>query len=157
MHIHTMRIRSATNADADAVRNLVFGVLDEYGLRAEHKGVDADLFDLEANYIARGGMFEVVEDERGRLIGTVGLYPKGHGVAELRKMYLIPEARGQGIGKKLMDRLLDQARTLGFHRIELETASVLVEAIGLYRRYGFRPINPEHLAARCDQAFALDL
>ena len=152
-----MRIRSATNEDANAIREIVFVALEEYGLMTEHEGVDADLDDIERNYISAGGLFDVVEDDDGNLIGTLGLYPKGNGVCELRKMYLIPEVRGRGLGKRLMDRALDRARKLGFGRMELETASVLVEAIGLYKRYGFKPINPENLCARCDQAFALDL
>jgi len=152
-----MLIRAATNADAEMIRTLVFGVLDEYGLKASHEGVDADLNDIEGNYVARGGAFEVVLAADGRLIGTVGLYPKSDGVCELRKMYLAPNARGRGLGKQLLERMLERARQLGFRRVELETAGVLVEAIGLYTRYGFRPIDPDHLAARCDRAFALDL
>ena len=176
-----MLIRSATNDDAPAVRELVSGVLAEYGLLAEHEGVDADLADLEANYIARGGLFDLVFDETRldpplvtsrelqfarptgcndsaeKLIGTVGLYPRGEGVAELRKMYLLKSARGKGLGKMLLERVLCRARELGFRRIELETSSKLVEAIGLYKAYGFVPFKSEHLACRCDQAFALDL
>ncbi|MDO8629906.1 MAG: GNAT family N-acetyltransferase [Phycisphaerales bacterium] len=152
-----MLIRSATNADADAIRTLVFGVLGEYGLLAEHEGVDADLSDIEGNYIARGGLFDLVLDDAGQLIGTVGLYPRGDGVAELRKMYLVKIARGRGIGKMLLERVLGRARELGFARIELETSSKLVEAIGLYKRYGFQPFQPDHIACRCDQAWALDL
>ena len=154
-----MNIRSATNADADAdaVRRLVWAVLEEYGLVAEHEGVDADLDDIEGNYMQRGGLFEVLEDETGTLIGTVGLYPHGDGVCELRKMYLLPSARGRGLGKKIMDRILVEARRLGFRRIELETAGALVEAIGLYERYGFKAINPDRVCARCDRAYALDL
>jgi putative acetyltransferase len=171
-----MLIRSATNADAQAVRDLVFGVLGEYGLLAEHEGVDADLGDIEANYILRGGMFDLVFDEnacdplpygRGsvsggsvlgeRLIGTVGLYPRDPDVSELRKMYLLKSARGKGLGKLLLERVLARARALGFRRIELETSSKLIEAIGLYKKYGFTPFSPEHIACRCDQAYALDL
>lgn len=152
-----MLIRSATNADAEAIRTLVFGVLGEYGLLAEHEGVDADLSDIEANYIARGGLFDLVLDDAGQLIGTVGLYPRGDGVAELRKMYLVKHARGLGIGKMLLERVLGRARELAFVRIELETSSKLVEAIGLYKLYGFQPFQPDHMVCRCDQAWALDL
>jgi putative acetyltransferase len=166
-----MLIRSATNADAQAVRELVLGVLGEYGLLAEHEGVDTDLADIEANYIACGGLFDLVFDEsaygqppHGRgsvlgemLIGTVGLYPRGGGVAELRKMYLLKSARGKGLGKMLLERVLGRARGLGFRRLELETSSKLIEAIGLYRKYGFKPFSPDHIACRCDQAYALDL
>ncbi len=166
-----MLIRSARNADAPAIRELVFGVLGEYGLLAEHEGIDADLHDIEANYLARGGLFDLVFESpndrplphnRGsvtteRLIGTVGLYPRGEGVAELRKMYLQKASRGRGLGRMMLERVLARARELGFRRIELETSSKLIEAIGLYKKYGFAPFSPEHIACRCDQAFALDL
>jgi len=152
-----MLIRPATNADAEAIRTLVFGVLGEYGLLAEHEGVDLDLNDIEANYIRGGGLFDLIFDDAGRLIGTVGLYPRGEGVAELRKMYLAKGARGRGLGRMLLERVLALARELGFTRIELETSSKLVEAIGLYKRFGFQPFQPEHIACRCDQAWALKL
>src|SRR5438132_1247743 len=152
-----MKIRAATNGDTDKIRELVFGVLAEYGLKGDPDGTDSDLNDIEANYIARGGLFDVVETEDGKVVGTVGIFPKAEGVCELRKMYLLREARGKGLGKQLMERVLEQARVLGFRRIELDTSSRLVEAISLYKRYGFRPIECEHIPARCDQAFALDL
>ena len=152
-----MRIRAATNSDADAIREIVFTVLAEYGLDCDPAGTDADLDDIEATYIVGGGMFEVVEANDERIIGTVGLFPLRDGVCELRKMYLAREARGRGLGRRLMDRVLEQARALGFRRIELETAAPLVEAVALYERYGFRPITVSRLSSRCDRAFALDL
>ena len=57
-------IRSATNDDCERVAKLVFGVLAEFGLEADPKTTDADLQDIEANYIKRGGLFEVIEDRR---------------------------------------------------------------------------------------------
>ena len=150
-------IRPAADTDAEGIRHLVFEVLAEYGLRAEPDGTDADLKDIEAHYLATGGLFEVVEDG-GRIVGTVGLVPAGDGVFELRKMYLAREARGRGLGKRLLERALAAARERGGRRVELETASCLVEAIGLYRRYGFQPVSGGNLASpRCDLAFALDL
>src|SRR5207302_1944231 len=135
-----MNIRAATNADCENVRELVFGVLAEYGLKGDPEGTDSDLNDIEANYIARGGLFELIETDDGKLMGTAGLFPKTEGICELRKMYLLPQTRGQGLGKQMMERMLAAARALGFRRIELETASPLVEAIGLYTRYGFRRV-----------------
>lgn len=152
-----MSIRAATNDDADAIRELVFGVLAEYGLRPDPGGTDSDLDDIEASYLARGGIFDVIEDDAGRVVGTVGLFPKGDGVVELRKMYLVKEARGRGLGRRLLAHAIEAARARGFRRIELETAGALVEAIGLYTSSGFTPIATGHLAARCDRAFAMDL
>ena len=61
------------------------------------------------------------------------------------------------IGKRLLEAAITRARALGFDRIELETNSRLLEAIALYRRYGFQPIEGQHLASRCDQNFELRL
>lgn len=151
-----LQIRSATNADAPAIRQLVFDVLREYGLDSDPSGTDADLADIETNYMAAGGTFEVVVKD-GQIVGTLGMYPHGAYICELRKMYLRPEVRGRGLGKRLLDRALAFAREHGFWRLELETANVLREALSLYRRYGFRPVTSDRLSSRCDQAYALDL
>lgn len=153
-----MNIRLATNNDIEEIKNLVFSVFSEYGLKNDPEGTDSDLNDIEKYYLANGGTFVVVENDQGKIVGTGGLFMLRHGVCELRKMYLLKETRGQGLGKRLIEYFLDLAPKLGFQRIELETASVLVEAINLYKRYGFRPIEcGGHLASRCDQAYALDL
>lgn len=149
-------VRMATNNDCDNVRNLVFGILHEYGLEPAPDGIDRDLDDLEANYINRGGTFEVLEDENGKLLGTVGLYPLDEDKIELRKMYFAKEIRGIGLGKKTLQRMINIAKEKGFEQIVLETASVLKEAIGLYKKFGFIEMQDKH-APRCDQSFYLNL
>ena len=149
-------IRSATNGDCEAVRGLVFGVLREFGLEPETDGIDADLDDIEANYIDRGGLFEVLENEQGELLGTVGLFPMAGSEVELRKMYFQPALRGKGVGRKLLARTVESARELGFRRVVLETASVLKAAIALYSSFGFKVMEGGH-ADRCDLYFYLDL
>ncbi len=152
-----LTLRSATNQDRQAVETLVFGVLAEYGLKPDPAGTDSDLQDLERSYLASGGTFDVLADETGQIVGSVGLFPLSGSVCELRKMYLAAPARGRGFGRKLLDHALKRARQLGFARVVLETASVLREATRLYERYGFRPYRPDHLAARCDAAYFLEL
>jgi putative acetyltransferase len=149
-------IRSAANADGPHVRAIVERVLREYGLAPSPGDTDADLADLEANYLDRGGAFWVVESPSG-VVGCAGLYPVDHETMELRKMYLLPEARGRGLGRRLLRSLVAEARARGAKRVVLETASVLREAIELYRSMGFVPVEREHLAARCDQGWVLDL
>ncbi len=72
-------------------------------------------------------------------------------------MYLHPSYRKKGYGKQLLTYALQKARELGFRRVELETASVLKEAIRLYESFGFRPFTSQHLSTRCDQAYYLSL
>jgi len=147
-------IRSASNADCGRVQNLVFGVLREYGLEPDLQGTDRDIVDIETHYIERGGVFELIEDAEGELLGTVGLYPMDKDTVELRKMYFSPGLRGKGFGKKTLQRMIEKARELGFKKIYLETARVLKEAVHLYEKFGFEPTNEKH-TPRCDAAYFL--
>jgi putative acetyltransferase len=151
-------IRSFRRDDAREVRELVFGVLDEFGLAPDHAGTDVDLSDVELHYQARGGDFWVVEDGRGRVVGTCGLWldPDDPAACELRKMYLRQEWRGRGLGKQLLETALNHARSTGRERVELETNHAMTAAVGLYESRGFHEIEGE-TCARCDRKFALDL
>jgi putative acetyltransferase len=150
-------IRTAANDDIPAIRAVLFSVRVEYGVLGEVGAADADLDDLELNYFSGGGCFEVVEDAAKRVVGCVGLYPLNARRAELCKMYLEKSARGQGLGKRLLEDVLAAARRSGFREVWLETNSSLTEAITLYRKYGFQPVDADHLLQRCDAAYLLRL
>jgi N-acetylglutamate synthase-like GNAT family acetyltransferase len=149
-------IRSASNADCERVQNLVFGILCEYGLEPDLNGTDRDIADIEAHYLTRGGIFELIENEAGELLGTVGLYPINDETIELRKMYFSPKIRGQGFGKKTLQRMIEKARELSYRKIYLETAVILKEAVHLYEKFGFQPTDEKH-TPRCDAAYFLKL
>ncbi len=151
------KLRPASNNDCRKVTSLVYGVLAEYNLKPDPQATDADLSDIEHFYFRRGGTFCVLEEQDGSIIGAYGLYPVDKETCELRKMYLHRAYRRKGWGKFLLEHALSQARHLHFKRVTLETASVLKEAIGLYRSYGFVEYQPEHLSSRCDQAYMLNL
>ncbi len=151
------RLRVASNRDCKHIANLVFGVLGEYGLKPDPASTDADIKDIESSYFNRGGTFLVLEAEDGSIVGAYGLYPLEKHVCELRKMYLHKAFRGKGLGRLLLEDALSKAKQLGFRKIFLETASVLKEAIALYRSYGFVEYTPDHLSSRCDQAYSLEL
>src|SRR5256714_675733 len=146
-------IRPATNADCERVINLVSTVLAEFQLPFDPDSKDADLKDIECSYLAAGGMFELIEDAHGKLLGTYGLFPLDDKQCELRKMYFLPEIRGLGLGKQVLDRAIEHARRLGFSAIVLETISVLKRAIYLYTRFGFVPTKMDHPNARVDQKY----
>ena len=148
--------RPATNADCEAVQALVFGVLGEFGLKPDHDGTDRDITDIETHYLDRGGVFEVIENGEGRIVGTVGLYPLDETTIELRKMYFAPEVRGRGLGQKLLREMMEKARNLGYLRVYLETASVLKQAVHIYEKAGFTRVVEKH-TPRCDQAFMLEI
>lgn len=157
-------IRPFREEDAGPVRDLVVRVLAEFDLALDPDGVDADLVDPHRSYRTRGGEFWVVEDGRGRVVGTCGLWidPDDRGRAELRKMYLEPSLRGLGMGRRLLAAALDHARTAGCRVVELETNRAMTAAIALYESHGFRRVEADEGSAagcgdRCELRYALDL
>ena len=156
MRIADIVMRTATNADCERVIALVSMVLAEFQLPFDLDSKDADLKDIEGSYIRAGGVFELIEDAQGTLLGN-GLFPLNDNTCELRKMYFLPEIRGLGLGKRVLERAVEHARRLGFKAIVLETISVLQRAIHLYTRFGFVPTTMNHPNARVDQNFILKL
>lgn len=148
-------IRPATVRDHDGIRAVVSAVLDEYHLAPDPGDADSDLADIGFAY-GNGGTFDVVTDAGGRVVGSCGVMRLDATHCELRKMYLLPAARGHGLGRRLLERALAFARGRGYSRIELTTASALTDAIAMYRRHGFAPIE-RAMPCRCDQAYALAL
>jgi putative acetyltransferase len=151
-------IRAALDDDLPAIRAVLASVRGEYGVIDETGASDDDLTDLQRNYFSRGGMFEVVEDNRvKRIVGCAGLMPLNSSRAELCKMYLEKPARGHGLGKRLLEDLIAVARRNGFSEVWLETNSTLTEAIALYKKYGFQPLDSDRLLPRCDVAYVLQI
>ena len=157
MSLDELRIRRGKRSDAEELSSLVRDVLVEYGLPPDPKGTDADLLDVERNYVRSGGDFEVLVDAVGAVQGCYGLYPLGVGSCELRKMYFRPHIRGHGWGRAVLRRAIARARQLGFDEIRLETASVLKEAIALYKAFGFVADAEAPDVKRCDAVYRLKL
>ncbi|MDP9310968.1 MAG: GNAT family N-acetyltransferase [Chloroflexota bacterium] len=148
-------IRSATNRDRERVEALVVNILLEFGLQPDFESSEADLKDIEATY--DGGMFALVEDNVGNLVGTVAVLRVDDEICKLRKMYLIPPLRGIGVGRLMLEHAIGVARDLGFKTMTLETVSVLQDAIRLYRRAGFKLVTQGAMSPRCDQVYLLSL
>jgi putative acetyltransferase len=111
----------------------------------------ANHFRLDPDEVAPGNGAFLVVRRGGRPVGCgavrrvreAALLPElGPRVGELKRMYVDRDARGQGIGRALLDRLEAEARALGLERLVLETGIRQTEALALYRRAGFIEIPP---------------
>ncbi len=99
-----------------------------------------DIDDFENKYVANGGAFLVITEE-GRVIGTGALHRLEEKVCEVKRLWLLPQYQGQGLGRRMMEQLLDLAREKGYARVRLETTPAYqVKAYNFYRRLGFYEI-----------------
>lgn len=148
-------LRRAVNADRAAVMILVADGLAEFGLHPDPSTSEADLLDLEAAYDGSGGLF-LVADHEG-LIGCGGLLMLDAETAKIRKMYVRSDRRGEGIGRTILRRLIDEAKWRGKRRVVLETTGAMRAAQALYEAHGFRPVAGEADSPRCDRVYVLEL
>ncbi|MEO0868203.1 MAG: GNAT family N-acetyltransferase [Cyanobacteria bacterium J06642_11] len=144
-------IRDWQPADRQAAAALIGQVLGEYGLGWEPEGADIDVVQVETHY--KDGEFWVVE-QAGTVVGTAAYHPieKGDRAVEIRKMYLLPEVRGQGLGRFLLGQLESAIAARGFKEIWIETATALKAAVAMYESSGYLP-ETEVETSRCDKAY----
>lgn len=150
-------LRPVERADVPAVVALVAQVLGEFGLSfGDGSETDAQLQGLPESYSDSGGAFWVATIDR-RVVGTVGVHPVAEGVLELRKMYLAPEARGLGLGQRLLAAALGFAKSKGARALVLDTTEQMREARAFYEKNGFVRDDTQVRGSRCSRGYRLDL
>jgi putative acetyltransferase len=119
----------------------------------------ANFFHLAEEEVAegRGGFF--VAYIEGTPIGCGAVRMIEPGVAEFKRMYVDPTARGQGVGRRIVEALEQESRRLGARRIVLETGPRQPDAIALYARAGFTeiPLYGEYIGSQFSVCMAKDL
>ena len=146
-------IRDWQTGDRHAAAGVIQQVLEEYGLPWQPKLADRDVIKVESAYLEVGGEFWVVERD-GVVVGTAAYQPiaRGENAVEIRKMYLLPEVRGQGLGIYLLEQLEQAIAIKQYQEIWIETVTILKEAVRLYERNGYQPASGVE-TARCDLVY----
>jgi putative acetyltransferase len=130
--------------DAAPMARIVRQVMTEFGAVGCGFSIeDEEVDDLFAAYRGDGRAFFVARRD-GEVLGGAGIAPLEGGpgdTCELRKMYLVAGVRGSGLGRRLLERCLDEARSLGYARCYLETLDGMDDARRLYERAGFEALD----------------
>ena len=115
---------------------------DGYGVELEEATPDSDqLVAAVAELVGEPHALYLAEVE-GRPAGTCGLKAIDPGTGEVKRMYVDPAARGNGVARALLERVMADGRATGVRRLQLETAAWMVEAHALYRSCGFVDAEP---------------
>jgi putative acetyltransferase len=96
---------------------------------------------LKAEHVAPGVGTFVIARADGKAVGCGALKRRDPTTVEVKRMYVDPEMRGHGVARQILDHLENTARTMGAESVVLETGIYQEEAIGLYRRAGFKSVD----------------
>ncbi|MFO0590709.1 MAG: GNAT family N-acetyltransferase [Polyangiaceae bacterium] len=159
----TLTLRPIRPEDDPEIAAIIRTVMPEFGAVGDGFAIQ----DPEVDFISRAysgprAAYFVVE-QAGRVVGGGGVGPlagAAEDVCELRKMYLLSEVRGTGMGEALLKKCIEEARRMGYSMMYLETLSGMKAAQRLYRRMSFERMTAPMGATGhhgCDQYYVLRL
>lgn len=136
--------RPIQREDNAKVARLIREVMTEFGCVGEGYSInDAEVDAMYEAYSHEKSAFWVIT-KQGEILGGGGIAPlpgEETTTCELKKMYFYPAIRGVGLGMRMVNQLLDQARSLGYQKCYLETVERMWQANLLYRKMGFEPLQ----------------
>jgi putative acetyltransferase len=151
-------VKSLSFAQAESPNQIAWAreLFSEYaqslGFSLCFQSFDEELAALPGEYAPPAGRLLLAEYDR-QIAGCValhGLAPAGDRICEMKRLYLRPAFRGKGFGLALANRIIAEARQIGYQRMRLDTVEpVMSDAVAMYRRLGFREI-----AAYCKNPMA---
>ncbi len=133
--------RASLPADLPTVRAMFREYGDILGIDLSFQHFERELEQLPGEYAAPGGCILLAWNEV-RAVGCIALRPVTAEACEMKRLYVRLEARGQQLGRRLAEHLLDAARDMGYRRMCLDTLPSMTRAIALYRDLGFEPVAP---------------
>ncbi len=143
MSAPTIIAPALTREDLDRVAGLFRRYAASLPVDLGYQNFEAELAGLPGKYAPPQGVLLLARDAIGDPIGCVALRPMDEpGRCEMKRLYIAREGRGRGLGRRLVEALMQEARRIGYREICLDTLPHMDEAMGLYEKLGFTPIQP---------------
>jgi len=143
MTLATVQIAQAESpAQIEQARELFLEYAQSLGFSLCFQNFDKELAGLPGDYVPPDGRLLLAEND-GKLAGCVALHKFEAAICEMKRLYVRPRFRGQNLGRKLADRIITEAREIGYTHMRLDTVGGTMDrAIAMYRQMGFQEIAP---------------
>ncbi|MFZ0277428.1 MAG: GNAT family N-acetyltransferase [Candidatus Sulfotelmatobacter sp.] len=129
-------------AQISQARELFLEYAQSLGFSLCFQNFEKELAELPGDYAPPEGRLLLAECE-GQLAACVALHKLEPRICEMKRLYLRPQFRGKGLGRALAERIIAEARQIGFQRMRLDTVEpVMKDAVAMYRKLGFKGIAP---------------
>lgn len=123
-------------------RELFLEYAQSLGFSLCFQNFDEELANLPGDYVPPEGRLLIAEYE-DQPAGCVALHRFEPGICEMKRLYLRPQFRGKGLGRVLADRIISEARGIGYRRMRLDTVlPIMKDGVAMYRSMGFKEIPP---------------
>jgi putative acetyltransferase len=123
-------------------RELFLEYAQSLGFSLCFQNFDKELAGLPGDYAPPEGRLLLAEYE-GQLAACAALHRLEPRICEMKRLYLRPQFRGKGLGRALAERIIAEARQIGYRRMRLDTVEpVMKDAVAMYRKLGFTEIAP---------------
>ena len=137
----SLRIAAAGEADFAQVASLFGQYAASLPVDLNRQGFAEETAHLPGPYAPPDGAL-LLASKNGDVLGCIALKRLAPDVAEIKRLYVVQQGRGLGVGKALVTAILKEAARLGYREIKLDTLPHMTQAIALYRGFGFAPIAP---------------
>jgi len=126
-------------ADIEAARELFREYQEALGIDLGFQGFAAELKGLPGEYAPPRGRLLLARED-GVAVGCVAMRPLSGDTSEMKRLYVRPRSRASGVGRQLAERVIAEARAIGYRRMYLDTLPTMTGAQRLYESLGFEDI-----------------
>jgi ribosomal protein S18 acetylase RimI-like enzyme len=138
---HITPVRTA--ADVAAAAALFRAYAASLDVDLSYQGFESEVAGLPGKYAPPRGDLLLARGEDGAPLGCIALRPMDEaGCSEMKRLYVMPAGRGTGLGRALVEAIIERGSELGYREMRLDSLPSMTDAIALYRKLGFEPMAP---------------
>lgn len=130
-----------TEKHLEIIRKLFREYEDFLGFHLCFQDFEKEMAMLPGKYAPPDGRL-IIAEYNSEVAGCIAIKKIGEDVCEMKRLYVRPKFRGLKIGRKLAEKIIVEAKTIGYKKMRLDTLKRLKEALSLYRSMGFTEIQP---------------